>query len=126
VVFDLTTGKSKTVIGPKTGYPSPPDGHVSSMAYRRPGWAFVSTFGKTSGAGLLDLEMLVANTVDGTVCRIGRHRSWGKSNTRLGEPYWAEVHAVPSPSGTRAVFASDWGNGATVDTYVVELPSDGP
>ena len=24
----------------------------------------------------------------------------------LGEPYWAEAHPVPRPSGTRAVFAS--------------------
>jgi hypothetical protein len=30
---------------------------------------------------------------------------------------------VISPSGTRLLFGSDWGNGPTVDTYVVELPS---
>lgn len=126
VVFDLTTGLSKVIIGPKTGYPYPPDGHISAMAYKQPGWVFVSSFGDTSGAGLLDLEMLVANTVDGTVCRVGRHRSWGKANTMLAEPYWSEPHTVPSPSGTRAVFASDWGNGSTVDTYVLELPSYQP
>jgi hypothetical protein len=123
VTFDLTTGLSRTIIGPKTGFPYPPSGHVSVMAYRNPGWAVVSTFGDLSGAGLLDLEVTVANTVDGTVCRVGRHRSWGKSNTHLATPYWAEAHAVPSPTGTRIVFASDWGNGATVDTYVIELPS---
>jgi hypothetical protein len=123
VVWDLGKGTSKVVIGPKTGYPYPPDGHISAMAYRNPGWVFVSTFGNTSGVGLLDLEMLIANTVDNTVCRVGRHRSWGKDNTRLGEPYWAEPHMVPSPRGTRAAFASDWGNGSTVDTYVLELPS---
>jgi hypothetical protein len=33
---------------------------------------------------------------------------------------------VPSPSGTRAVFGSDWGNGDTVDAYVIELPSYEP
>jgi hypothetical protein len=59
-------------------------------------------------------------------CRAGRHRSWGKGNTMLGEPYWAEAHTAASPSGTRAVFASDWGNGSTVDTYVLELPSYKP
>jgi hypothetical protein len=123
VTFDMTTGKSKVVIGPKTGYPYPPTTHVSAMAYRNPGWCFVSTFGDTTGKGLLDLEITIANTVTGTVCRVGRHRSWGKSNTNLADPYWAEAHAVPSPSGTRVVFASDWGNGATVDTYVLELPS---
>jgi hypothetical protein len=126
VVFDLTNGQSKTIIGPKTGFPYPPDNHVSSLAYKQPGWAVVSTYGDTSGKGLLDLEMLVANTADGTVCRVGRHRSWGKANTKLKDSYWAEAHSVPSPSGTRIAFASDWGNGATVDTYVLELPSYKP
>jgi hypothetical protein len=126
VTFKLTDGSSKTIIGPKTGYPYPPDGHISSMAIRQPGWAVVSTFGDTSGKGLLDLEVLIANVADGTVCRAGRHRSWGKNNTKLQEPYWSEPHATPSPSGTRIVFASDWGNGPTVDTYVLELPTYQP
>jgi hypothetical protein len=126
VTWDLTNGSGGAVIGPKTGYPYPPDGHVSAMAYKQPGWVFVSTYGNTNGQGLLDLENLVADTNTGRVCRIGRHRSWGKDNTHLGESYWAEAHTVPSPSGTRAVFASDWGNGTTVDTYVVELPSYSP
>ena len=75
-------------------------------------------------AGLLDLENLIADTNTGTVCRVGRHRSWGKANTVLG--YWAEAHTVPSPTGTRAVFASDWGGGNSVDTYVLELPAYTP
>jgi hypothetical protein len=126
VTFDMTTGKSKVIIGPKTGYPYPPTTHVSALAYLDPGWVVVSTFGDTSGKGLLDLEITVANTVTSTVCRAGRHRSWGKDNTKLADAYWAEAHAVPSPSGTRILFASDWGNGATVDAYVVELPSYQP
>jgi hypothetical protein len=64
----------------------------------------------------------VADTTTGRVCRAAHHRSWGRENPRLAEPYWAEPHVVPSPSGTRAVFASDWGGGGTVDTYVLELP----
>ena len=126
VTWDLTRGTSRVIIGPETGYPYPPDGHVSALAYRAPGWVVVSTFGNTDGRGLLDQEILLADTATGRVCRAGRHRSWGKDNTRLAEPYWAEPHAVPSPSGTRIVFASDWGNGATVDTYVVELPGYRP
>jgi hypothetical protein len=126
VTFDMTTGRSKVVIGPKTGYPYPPTTHISGLAYLSPGWVVVSTLGDTSGKGLLDLEVTIANTVTGTVCRAGRHRSWGKSNTKLADSYWAEAHAVPSPSGTRIVFASDWGNGATVDAYVLELPSYQP
>ena len=133
VTWDLATGGGGAVIGPKTGYPYPPDGHVSAMAYRQPGWVFVSTIwvggydgtGTPPTPGLLDLENLVANTNTGAVCRIGRHRSWGKTNSTLTtlDAYWAEPHTVPSPSGTRALFASDWGNGNSVDSYVVELPS---
>ncbi len=40
---------------------------MRGIAYHRPGWAFVSTVGTTSGAGLLDLEVLVANTASGVV-----------------------------------------------------------
>jgi hypothetical protein len=137
VTWDLTNGSGGAIIGPKTGYPYPPDGHISAMAYRQPGWVFVSTIwvnksfdgtGTSPTPGLLDLENLVANTNTGTVCRIGRHRSWGKTNTTLTGVinYWAEPHTVPSPSGTRAVFASDWINGNSVDSYVVELPSYKP
>ena len=88
----------------------------------------VSTISDNSDGpqGLLDQELLLANTNDKTVCRIGRHRSFGKNNTVLQEPYWAEPHAVPSPSGTRVAFGSGWGNGSTVDTYVLELPSYAP
>jgi hypothetical protein len=128
VTWDMTDASGGAVIGPKTGYPYPPDGHVSALAYKQPGWVFVSTIqdhsgGAVQGAGLLDDENLVADTNTGVVCRIGRHRSFGKDNTHLQTSYWAEPHTTPSPSGTRAVFASDWGDGATVDSYVVELPS---
>jgi hypothetical protein len=126
VTWDLNSNTSKVIIGEKTGFPYPNDGHVSAMAYRQPGWMVVSTQGSTSGAGLQAMEVMVADTVTGTVCRVGRHRSWGKGNTNLGEPYWAEAHAVPSPTGTRIAFGSDWGNGTTVDTYVIELPSYTP
>lgn len=30
---------------------------------------------------------------------------------------------MPSPSGTRILFGSDWGGGDTVDAYVLELSS---
>jgi hypothetical protein len=126
VTFNLNDGSSRTIIGPKTGWPYPPDGHISAMAIRQPGWMVVSTYGDTSGKGLLDLEITVADTTSGAVCRAGRHRSWGRSNTHLAEPYWAEAHATPSPKGTRIVFASDWGNQPTVDAYVLELPSYTP
>ncbi|MHB9052201.1 MAG: hypothetical protein ACYC3R_10185, partial [Thiomonas delicata] len=40
--------------------------------------------------------------------------------------YWAEPHVVISPSGTRLLFASDWGGSPDVDTYVVTLPGFRP
>jgi hypothetical protein len=135
VTWNMTNLTGGAVIGPKTGWPYPPDGHISAMAYKRPGWIFVSTYwtenfdgtGQAPTPGLLDLENLVANTNTGAVCRIGRHRSFGKTNLTYDDnfAYFAEAHTVPSPSGTRAAFASDWGGGNTIDTYVVELPSYG-
>jgi hypothetical protein len=125
VSYGLADGSSRVVVGPSTGWPYPPSGtHVSALAYRAPGWVFLSIVGNPSGQGVLDNELVVADTNTGRVCRAAHHRSYGDNNTRLLDNYWAEPHVVPSPSGTRAVFASDWGGGATVDTYVVELPTD--
>ncbi|PYQ42806.1 MAG: hypothetical protein DMF77_11740 [Acidobacteria bacterium] len=127
VTFDLVDGQSRVVVGPATGFPYPPSGtHVSTLAYRQPGWTFLSIVGDPAGRGVLDNELVLADTNTGTVCRAAHHRSWGDNNTRLRNSYWAEPHVVASPSGTRAVFASDWGNGATVDSYVLELPAYQP
>jgi hypothetical protein len=126
VAFDMATGGSSVIVGPATGFPYPPTGtHVSSVAYRSPGWSFLSIQGIHTGQGVLDGEIVIADTNSGRVCRAGHHRSFGRDNTRIADSYWAEPHVVPSPSGTRAVFASDWGNGSTVDAYVLELPAHG-
>lgn len=126
VTWDLNDATSRVIIGPETGFPYPPAAHISALATHRPGWVVVSTIGDPSGQGLLDLELLLADTNTGQVCRAGRHRSWGQNNTNIGEPYWAAPTAVPSPSGTRILFGSDWGGGEAVDAYVVELPSYEP
>src|SRR5262249_17342385 len=81
VTWDLTNGTGGAVTGPKTGSPYPPDGHISAMAYRRPGWVVVSTISDNvppKPQGLLDQEILLADTNTGKVCRVGRHRSLGK------------------------------------------------
>jgi hypothetical protein len=121
VSFDLQTGARKVVVGLATGYPYPPSTtHVSALAHRRPGWVAASVVGDPAGRGVLDQELLLANVDTGEVCRVGHHRSFAREGAW---GYWAEPHVVISPSGTRLLFGSDWGNGATVDTYVVELPS---
>jgi len=89
-----------------------------------PGWFAVSVVGDPFEACLLCQELLLANADTGTVCRVAHHRSFAGEG-RWG--YFAEPHVVLSPSGTRLLFASDWGNGTSVDTYVVELPAyEGP
>lgn len=122
VTHDLTDGSSRVIVGPTTGYPYPPSStHLSAVSYKNPGWVFLSIVGNTSGQGILDQELVLADTnPGGKVCRVAHHRSWGKEGP---SGYWGEPHVTASPSGTRAVFASDWGGGATVDTYVVELPA---
>lgn len=121
VTFDMTDGASRVIVGPDTGYPYPPSGtHVSAPIYRRPGWVFLSIVGDVSGEGVLDQELVLADTnPGGRVCRIAHHRSQEQQD------YWGEPHVTGSPSGTRAIFGSDWGGGDSVDTYVVELPAFG-
>ncbi len=119
LTFDMTDGSYRVIVGPQNGYPYPPGGtHISAPIYKRPGWVFVSIIGDVHGTHLLDQELLLANTnPGGEVCRIGHHRS------QEARDYWGEPHVSGSPSGTRALFGSDWGGGTSVDTYVVELPS---
>ena len=124
VSYTLSSGARKVIIGPKTGWTYPPSGiHVSSVALKNPGWAAVSIVGNTAdGKAVLDNELVLTNVTTGAVCRVAHHRS------KAGEgpwDYWAEPHVVISPSGTRLLFGSDWGGGASVDSYVVELPSYG-
>ena len=115
----MTDGTSRVIVGPDTGYPYPPSGtHVSAPIYNRPGWVFLSIIGDEDGSGPLDQELVLANTnPGGAVCRIAHHRSVE------AQDYWGEPHVTGSPSGTRALFGSDWSGGPSVDTYVVELPS---
>ncbi|MBN2716830.1 MAG: hypothetical protein JXX14_13345 [Deltaproteobacteria bacterium] len=122
VTFDLLLGDATVIVGEQTGYPYPPAGtHISAVAHKAPGWVAVSVVGNDcDGQDVLDNELLLANTNTGDVCRIAHHRSYGKNGP---QGYWAEPHAVISPTGTRVLFASDWGGGQSVDTYVVELPA---
>ena len=123
--YDLTDASRRVIVGPKTGYPYPQDAHISAMTTKNPGWVLISSGdggNPPTGHDLLALELVYADTNTGRVCRVAHHRAWGKSNTKLAVPYFAEAHGVPSPTGTRIVFGSDWNNGDTVDAYVVELP----
>lgn len=125
IATDMTTGSKRVIVGESNGWGYPPNGtHLSALAYKRPGWLAVSVVGSTSGAGLLDQEVLLVNAnTGGTVCRVAHHRSAGGNGPN---GYWAEPHATISPTGTRILFASDWGGQSLVETYVVELPGYSP
>jgi hypothetical protein len=115
----------RKVISQDNGYPYPHDDHISALNFQNPGFVVLSTTGTTTVTQILDQEILLVNANDSTgkIARVCHHRSWGKSGP---QGYWAEPHAVPSPSGTRIVFGSDWGGTNTVDTYVAELPAYTP
>ena len=121
VTHDMATGERRVIVGLATGFPYPPSTtHLSAVSVGNPGWVAVSVVGDPRGAGVLDNELLLGNVDTGEVCRVAHHHShagegqWG---------YWSEPHVVVSPKATRLLFGSDWGNGKSVDTYVVELPA---
>lgn len=121
VSWNLSTGVETIVVGEATGYPYPLTGtHFCSLGLHVPGYVSVDIVGDVSGATLLDNELLLVDLNTNRVGRVAYHRSYGGDGPN---GYWAEPHAVLSPSGTRILFGSDWGGGDSVDTYVVELPS---
>jgi hypothetical protein len=116
---DLTV-PLRQVVSQSNGYPYPRTVHISALIFQNPGFVVLSITGTTTITQILDQEILLvdANGASGKIARICHHRSWGKDGP---QGYWAEPHAVPSPSGTRIAFGSDWGGTNTVDTYVAEL-----
>jgi len=75
----------------------PAGSHTSGLAVRKPGWAFAGDFGPGSTVFLVKLD---GSGETRAVCR-----------TWHSEPidYWAETHPVPSPTGSRVLFATNWG-----------------
>lgn len=139
IIGNLDTGEVSTIIGKAKGDPYPPSGTlISGRAYKVPGWVVVSTTGRIKRTETyLDQEVLLANADTGKICRVAHHRSTGNWDDAKQSNYWAQPNATPSPSGTRILFASDWGAatpgsavnadpGAIIDTYVIELPAYKP
>ena len=152
MVANLATGAVSTVIGVSKG-----DGYprtstlISSGAWKVPGWVAMgvtgSPYGSTADNGsnnapvanpqtYIDQEVSVANVDTGVVFRVAHHRSTGHYSNAPVNNYWAQTNVTPSPSGTRILVQSDWGNAnpknpvinpnAPVDTYVIELPAYKP
>ena len=122
VSYRLDTGEARVIIGPASGYPYPPAGtHLSAVGPAE--LVALGIVGTGQGQTLLDNEIVLANTRTGQVQRVAHCRSladegpWG---------YWGETHATISPSGTRIVWASDWGGSDSVDAYVADLRTERP
>ncbi len=132
VAHNLETGECQNLL-PRQQWGYPLSGiHVSATAYQSAGWVGVSVIGYNhlkylknhKTPPLLFSEILLVNTKhNGGFCRIARSRSHGKAAKNGGyAPYFGEPHATLSPSGSRIVFGSDWGDSGQVDAYVIELP----
>jgi len=139
ITANLDTGVVSTIIGGNTGDPYPPSGTlISGRAIKVPGWFVVSATGNINVVQTyLDQEVMLVNVDTMEMCRVAHHRSTGNWDNAAISNYWAQPNATPSPSGTRILFASDWGAGtpgnsataspyAVVDTYVIELPGYTP
>jgi hypothetical protein len=135
MVANLSKGGGlTTIIGEAKGDPYPPGGTlVSGKGYNVPGWVAVAVVGEISKTSTyLDQEILLANVDSGKLCRIAHNRTTGAYSNAAQSNYWAQPNVVLSPTGTRVLFQSDWGNAvpgqgkadpkAVVDTYVIELP----
>jgi len=136
---NLDTLVVNTIIGQAVGDPYPPSGTlISGRATTIPGWVVVSATGNINVVQTyLDQEVMLVNVDTNEMCRVAHHRSTGNWDNAAISNYWAQPNATPSPSGTRILFASDWGAGtpgnsvtanpyAVVDTYVIELPNYTP
>jgi hypothetical protein len=122
VSYRLDTGEPRVVIGPATGYPYPVSStHLSAVAQKAPGWVALGMVGLHTGQGVLDNEIVLANIDSGEVCRVAHARTFAGTTSGGRWGYWSETHPVISPTATRIVFGSDWMNGPTVDSYVVDL-----
>lgn len=93
--------------------------HVSCRNYKRPGWAYISTQDQKANLARNSKEVLAVK-LDGslTVERFGwTHNQYFN--------YDSETHLVPSPDGTKIMFASNWDGTSSADpvySYVAEWP----
>jgi len=118
----LDTGERRIVIGPPNGYPYPLSStHLSAVSQKAPGWVALGMVGFHTGQTLLDNEIVLANVDSGQVCRVAHARTFAGTTSEGRWGYWSETHVVISPTATRVLFGSDWMNGASVDSYVVDL-----
>jgi len=103
--------------------------HFSGRAFRRPGWALVSTYSgghPTDYTWMDDQVFAVELKPGGRVVRLAHTHSLVDENQE--HDYWAEPHVSANPELTRVLFTSNWGRSGTgeVEMFMIALPPDWP
>ena len=106
VAFNLATGAAKRLLSGTTAFEY---GHVSGRNIKRPGWIYLSVFNNSITAGRPGHDQLVAVKTDGS----GTVEVFGFSHHTNTTVYAMQPQGVPSPDGTRVLFASEWGTSST-------------
>jgi hypothetical protein len=109
--FRLSTGAKTRLLSGTTAFEY---GHVSGRNIHRPGWIYLSVFNNSITAGRAGHDQVVAVKTDGS----GTVEVFGFSHHTNTTTYAMQPHAVPSPDGSRVLFASEWG-GSGIYAYVV-------
>ncbi len=146
---NLTTGKVDLIAGAANGYGYTRLGTFLSSTCNSAPWLMAGaatgypygTDPDNLGGGfgspqakpvtLLDQEIWLTDVDTGIVRRVAHHRTTGNYSNARQNNYWAQPNICISPSGTRAIFCSDWGNAnpsnpvidpnASTDTYLISF-----
>ncbi len=125
-LLDLESG-AVTPLWPIDFSHTPIGFHFSGRAFRRPGWALVSTYSggyPTPFTWMDDQVLAVELRAGGRVVRLAQTHS--RVDEEQEHDYWAEPHASANADFTRVLFTSNWGRSGTeeVEMYMLELPAD--
>lgn len=101
--------------------------HFSGRAFRRPGWALISTYSgghPTSYTWMDNQVFAIELRPAGRVVRLAHTHSIVEENEE--HDYWAEPQASTNHDLTRVVFTSNWGRSGTdeVEMYLIDLPPE--
>lgn len=115
VVQSADGGASSVLVGDATGHGPASTGHQFALGgpIDRPMLAVTAGTVSDGASGVVDGEVLLIDLHGEVVARLAHHRS-------SASDYFATPFVSVSPSGSRVVFASDWG-GDAVDTYLVDV-----
>ena len=101
--------------------------HISGRAFRRPGWAVVSTYngGRPASHTWMDDQVFAIELKPkGRVVRLTHTHS--VYDEKQEQDYWAEPHVSVNRDLTRILFTTNWGRSGTaeVEVFLIELPRD--